>query len=350
MSVFRRRAVACAFLLLSAFGAGPVAAVPLGFGGIYAFGDSLTDNGNAYNLTRGLVPKGPPYWKGRFAEGPNWYDIVAAVFRAEGAETRNYAFGGAKAIGNYDLYPDLQNQRRLFQNAIKPKTNSLAAVWAGGNDVMARVGRSDVASVARKAADEVVRAVNSLLSNGVKSALVFNLGDLEDIPRYLNASSTTRASASSGTLAYNTRLASGLAGLRAKGMTIHEVDVFGFFKEVVANPRAFGIANLTKPCIVDDKAVCTAAEMAVSAFIDRIHPGAALHAHLAARVLDLLAPPVAVAALFDGMDGDAAGALRLAAVSAGAQAAGATPVPLPVPCALLLAGLGGLVLLRRRAA
>jgi phospholipase/lecithinase/hemolysin len=49
---------------------------------------------------------------------------------------------------------------------------------------MARIGKSNVASVARSAADEVVRAVNSLLSNGVKSALVFNLGDLADIPKY----------------------------------------------------------------------------------------------------------------------------------------------------------------------
>jgi outer membrane lipase/esterase len=349
MSVFRRRAVAFAILLLGAVGAGPGAAVPLGFGGLYAFGDSLTDNGNAYSLTRGLVPKSPPYWKGRFAEGPNWYDIVAAAFRAEGAETRNYAFGGAKAIGDYDLYPDLHNQRRLFQNAVKPKANALAAVWAGGNDVLARVGRSDVASVARKAADEVVRAVGSLLSNGVTSALVFNLGDLADIPRYATAGAATRASATNGTLAYNTRLASGLSGLRAKGMTIHEVDVFGFFKEVVADPRAFGITNLTRPCIVDDKAVCTAAEMTTSAFIDRIHPGATLHAHLAARVLDLLAPPAVVARLFDGTAA-ADGGRGLAAVSAGLQAAGPAAVPLPLPAALLFVAVGGLVLLRRRAA
>jgi outer membrane lipase/esterase len=347
MSAFRRRAVAFAFLLLGVF-AGPAAAVPLGFGGLYAFGDSLTDNGNVYSLTGKRFPKSPPYWNGRFAEGPNWYDIVAAAFRAEGAETRNYAFGGAKAIGDYDLYPDLHNQRRLFQNAVKPKPNALAAVWAGGNDVLARIGKSNVASVARSAADEVVRAVSSLLSNGVKAALVFNLGDLADIPRYATAGAATRASASSGTVAYNTRLASGLSGLRAKGMTIHEVDVFGFFKEVVADPRAFGITNPTRPCVVDDKAVCTAAEMKTSAFIDRIHPGATLHAHLAARVLDLLAPPAMVARLFDGMAAEDAGRGR-ATGFAGLQAAGPAAVPLPLPAALLLAGVGGLVLLRRRA-
>jgi outer membrane lipase/esterase len=348
MNAAFRRSVFALVVLLGASIAVPAPAVTLGFGGLYAFGDSLTDNGNAYSLTRGKIPKSPPYWKGRFAEGPNWYDIVAAVFRAEGAETRNYAVGGAKADSDYDLYPDLHNQRRVFQNAIKPKKNSLASVWAGANDVLARIGKSNVASVARNAADEVVRAVNSLLSNGVKSALVFNLGDLADLPKYVGANASTRASATKGTLAYNARLVSGLAGLRAKGMTIFEVDVFGFFKEVVADPRAFGITNLTKPCIVDDKAVCTSAEMAVSAFIDRIHPGATLHAHLAARVLDLLAPPLAVAALFDGMVVET-GEMRLNTLSAsGAREPSA--VPLPLPGVLILAGIGGLVLVRRRAA
>ena len=174
--------------LIAASIAVPAPAVTLGYGGIYAFGDSTTDNGNLYSWTDGKTPKSPPYWKGRFAEGPNWYDIVAAVFRAEGVETRNYAFGGAMAITNYDLILDLQNQRRVFQNTIDPEKNSLATVWIGANDVMARVGKSNVASVARSAADEVVRAVNSLLSDGVKTALVFNLGDLADIPRYLTAS------------------------------------------------------------------------------------------------------------------------------------------------------------------
>lgn len=343
-----RRFILAVVAVLAASLAVPGSAATLGFGGLYAFGDSLTDNGNVYSWTGGEIPKSPPYWKGRFAEGPNWYDLVAAVFRAEGAETRNYAFGGAMAITDYDLIPDLHNQRRTFQNSIKPKKNSLAALWAGGNDVMARVGKSNVASVARSAADEVVRAVSSLLSNGVKSALVFNLGDLAEIPRYVNASKSTRESATKGTIAYNNRLASGLAGLRAKGMTIFEMDVFGFFKEVVADPRAFGIENLMKPCIVDDKARCTAAEMAVSAFIDRIHPGATLHAHLAARVLDLLAPPVAVAMLFDGMAVEQD--MRLTAFSSAGFAAQPSAVPLPIPAVLLLGGIGGLVLMRRRAA
>ncbi len=346
MFELRHRAAALGLLLLAALAAGPASAVPLGYGGLYAFGDSLLDNGNAYSWSGKTTPKSPPYWKGRFAEGPNVYDTIAAAFRAEGAETRNYAFGGAKAVTDYNLIPDLHNQRRVFQYTINPRKNSLAAVWAGGNDVLARVGKSNVASVARNAADEVVRAVKSLLSNGVKSALVFNLADLAKIPKYVEANATTRASATAGTLAYNTRLALGLAGLRAKGMTIYELDVFGFFEEVWADPLAFGIENLSRPCIVDDKARCTAAEMASSAFIDRIHPGASLHAHLATRVLDLLAPPMA------GLSGDMAfegDGMRLAAFSAG-FAVDPSAVPLPLPVALLLAGIGGLVLVRLRAA
>jgi outer membrane lipase/esterase len=336
MFELRRRAAALGLLLLAALAAGPAAAVPLGYGGLYAFGDSLTDNGNAYRWSGGRTPKSPPYWKGRFADGPNWYDRVAAAFRAEGAETRNYAVGGATAITR-DIH-DLQNQRRLFQISITPKRNSIAAVGAGANDVMNSLGRSDLTSVARKAADEVVRAVNSLMSNRVKSALVLNLADLGKIPRYANRDAATREAATRGAMAFNNRLAIGLAGLRAKGMTIHEVDVFGYFNEVWADPLAFGIDNLTRPCLIDNKAVCTAAEMARSAFADRTHPSATLHAILASRVLDLLRG-----------EGDTMGAAAFSAFSDGFAAEPAA-VPLPLPVALLLAGIGGLVLVRLRAA
>jgi phospholipase/lecithinase/hemolysin len=84
MTAAFRRATFALVVLIAGSIAVPAPAATLGFGGLYAFGDSLTDNGNAYSWTRGKIPKSPPYWKGRFAEGPNWYDIVAAVSAPRG--------------------------------------------------------------------------------------------------------------------------------------------------------------------------------------------------------------------------------------------------------------------------
>jgi hypothetical protein len=62
----------------------------LNFSKIYAFGDSLSDPGNIYNATSfvqwfdGLLgleipvlPPSPPYFEGRYSNGPNWVDYLA---------------------------------------------------------------------------------------------------------------------------------------------------------------------------------------------------------------------------------------------------------------------------------
>jgi outer membrane lipase/esterase len=38
------------------------------------FGDSLSDIGNVYILTNYTYPISPPYYQGRFCDGPNWID------------------------------------------------------------------------------------------------------------------------------------------------------------------------------------------------------------------------------------------------------------------------------------
>ncbi|CAK4744592.1 hypothetical protein LEN26_016439 [Aphanomyces euteiches] len=61
---------------------------------IVSFGDSLTDNGNgAFVLTNGLYPP-PPYYKGRFSNGPTFIELTAAALNLT---LDNRAVGGATA-------------------------------------------------------------------------------------------------------------------------------------------------------------------------------------------------------------------------------------------------------------
>lgn len=46
------------------------------FSRIVAFGDSLSDIGNFYRLTGGVLPP-PPYDNGRFSNGPLWIEYLA---------------------------------------------------------------------------------------------------------------------------------------------------------------------------------------------------------------------------------------------------------------------------------
>ncbi|MDI4239484.1 hypothetical protein OZ411_42630 [Bradyrhizobium sp. Arg237L] len=63
---------------------------------LVVFGDSLSDNGNLFNLI-GLPP--PPYWEGRSSNGPTYAEQLAALLSAK---LDDLAFAGALAS---DLSP-----------------------------------------------------------------------------------------------------------------------------------------------------------------------------------------------------------------------------------------------------
>ena len=91
----------------------PALAIPLeDAGSFYVFGDSLSDDGNLFDLT-GNPP--PPYFEGRFSNGPVWADTAAG---AVAGPTANFAFGGARAEGpGPQGLPDLDAQIDLFAGA-----------------------------------------------------------------------------------------------------------------------------------------------------------------------------------------------------------------------------------------
>lgn len=341
-SKLRRLLLAAA---LAAAAAAPASAATVRFDGLYVLGDSLSDVGNVHALTRGVLPESPPYNRLRFSNGRIWYDHVAAAFQAQGGRARNFAYGGAYALDNGEPYPDvipdLQDQRRRLVDRVDPRPNDLGVIWIGGNDLLRRVGRDNIRQVANRAADEVFDAARALQRNGFGAVMLFNMPNLADIPRYAGANAADRNSARNGSRAYNDRLADRIGQLRGRGMEVVEVDVYNLFADVIARPGAYGLENLTTPCIRGGRDRCTAAQARVTAFADDIHPSAALHRILANHVLDLLAPSAAVAALLDG---------AAAPVRAGAPAAQdrPAPVPLPAPALLLLAGLGALGLASRR--
>ena len=57
---------------------------------VVTFGDSVSDNGNTFRLTLGRIPP-PPYYKGRFSNGPVWVEYLADYLHAK---LHDFAFGG----------------------------------------------------------------------------------------------------------------------------------------------------------------------------------------------------------------------------------------------------------------
>ena len=100
MSRFLRNAAAAA-LVVAALGACATTASAQSYTRLVVFGDSLSDNGNLYAVTGGTQPLSPPYYQGRFSNGPVFTELLgfnAGRYTAGAPVTGsvNYAFGGAR--------------------------------------------------------------------------------------------------------------------------------------------------------------------------------------------------------------------------------------------------------------
>ena len=79
--------------------------VPSGLTEIVAFGDSYVDTGNLFVATGGTFPASPPYFSGRFSNGPLWVERLATDLALPAptpslAGGTDYAWAGAEtALG-----------------------------------------------------------------------------------------------------------------------------------------------------------------------------------------------------------------------------------------------------------
>jgi phospholipase/lecithinase/hemolysin len=289
------------------------------------FGDSLSDPGNLFAALGGAYPPSPPYFDGRYSNGPVWAEGISAEFEAKGLDTGNFAYGGARALPTdvnitdpFDIdLPDLTDQIEDF--AASGETLGalpIASLFFGANDIIFNgLPGGDPNGVAVAAANAVADGALSLAGMGFNEFLIFNLPDLGGTPLFSLYQPAGAPFASAATVAFNTTLGTRIDGLRDGGLNVVEIDMYGLFQNLLADPDAYGVTDVTLPCLPPGSLVaCAGAEQTDKAFFDAIHPNHVIHGEIA----DIVRVSVA-------------------------------PVPLPLPGLLLLSGVAGLVALRRRA-
>ncbi|MCU0906442.1 MAG: SGNH/GDSL hydrolase family protein [Rhodobacteraceae bacterium] len=327
------RATLAALVTTATVAATPVSAATLtdSYSGFLVFGDSLSDNGNLFAQSGGAVP-GAPYVAGRFSNGPVWNDPLIAAFAAKGQAAVNLAFGGARARTNADAAPDFAAQIAIFDaqglSALFGDT-ALVSVFFGGNDLrdtlsaaatafLGGAGPSDVAAIvvagATSAAVAVGAGIEALADRNLATFAVWNAPNLGVVPEVTALGPQAAGLATQASLAFNAALAAELGRIAAQrpALDLTTVDLFATITAAVLDPAAVGLSDVTTPCLSVTFAICNAPDTTL--FWDTIHPTAAGHALLTAAFRD--AVPV---------------------------------VPLPAPALLLVAGLGALAVLRRRA-
>ncbi|MEM8785317.1 MAG: SGNH/GDSL hydrolase family protein, partial [Pseudomonadota bacterium] len=237
------------------------------FDTFYSFGDSLSDTGNLFAATSGSIPTSPPYFDGRFSNGPVWTELLgleSESFTALGGT--NYAFGGAQASGPEALIApgmfDSDDQiNNLFAGSVGTfSPDDLVSVWIGGNNFRPAAATfvgdtSVITDAAIEAATNTADNITSVISLGAENIIVPNLPDLGITPLVIAEMAAPLGSLYSDT--FNQALAQQIAGLQAAnpGVTITPVDTAGAFDAIIANPAAFGLSNTTTECF-DGVTVC----------------------------------------------------------------------------------------------
>lgn len=228
---------------------------------IVVFGDSMSDNGNIFSLTTlahktipliPIIPKDPPYYQGRFSNGPVWVDNLA---QAMNVPELNYAYGGSWAEPILDsgmIIPfglGMQVNFYLVSAALDfNKEQHLYVIWSGGNDYVG--GRSDPEYATSNTVASIKAQIEWLIYYGAKNILVMNLPDLGTIPEVTANGSDATAIATRVSQLHNQKLADMIAKEKGANTDVKIVlaDITRYFNDIIASPEKYGLKNVSEGC------------------------------------------------------------------------------------------------------
>jgi outer membrane lipase/esterase len=285
------------------------------FDGLVILGDSLSDSGNNYlalNLqttpnsaitSNGYIPT-YPYTSTVYSNGPVWASSFATAFGLSAAPSlaggSNFAFGGAEtSFQSPSTAPSLTTQMGMFLGASggMAPSNFLYVVAGGGNN--ARTALADIAAnpantfaiigaASYQYAADIGSIVDTLQAAGAQHVVVWNAPNLGVAPAVLAMGPQAAALASGVSQAMN-----GALNVRLSGeVGVTTFDLFGLVGQVVANPPAYGLDNVTDACIAG---ACDASKYL---FWDGIHPTAKGHELISAAMVAAVIPEPQTYALF----------------------------------------------------
>jgi len=283
---------------------------------VVIFGTSLSDSGNSFiwlsdpaNQACGVplnvppydaldpmkVPDGPYATGGHhFTNGATWAEGLARnlalagnarpAFAGRGTQASNYAVGGARAVAGYPCRFNLPAQINTYLGDFaQTSASTLVAIEIGGNDVrdalVAAAGGRDPAPYIQNALSSVATSMVSLYAHGARKFLWLNVPDLGKLPAVRALGPAAVAGGNFLAVQYNANLALLSQQLMQllPGSDIRIVDIYAKLNQVVADPRAYGLANATDACVTPDQPPFHCAQPDSYVFWDGIHPTKVVH-------------------------------------------------------------------------
>jgi len=255
----KKQAVAAGFVLFCFML--PTKVLAASFNQLYVFGDSLSDPGNVYNATLQTFPPSPPYFEGRFSDGPLWVDylgdqlglkptLLTTIPSTPPTQGINFAFGGASSgFGNAVVpnpsLPGVLQQVLGFAGTLQANNqtanpDALYTLWGGGNDFLFLNPEDSTTPISN-----ISLALNTLVGVGAKNILLFNLPDLAQLPA-AKIDDRNPTTLSESTSEFNLGLATTVSALSQNpNLNIISVDTYSLFNQA----SALGFTNVTESCL-----------------------------------------------------------------------------------------------------
>lgn len=216
------------------------------------FGDSLSDTGNLYRFMWNKFPLSPPYFEGRFSDGPLWIEQLYSSYYPETYTDglQNYAVGGAGAVLSYKqnlpftLAVELNDY--LYWNTYGKKETSLYIIWIGANNYVN--GPTNIESITSKVVDAIGETVERIIAHGGDKFFIPNLPDLGRLPQsiemHLQPLVTELAKI------HNRKLAEKLSELQIKypDVTLVPFDIYTLINDAIDHAQDFGFSNVSEAC------------------------------------------------------------------------------------------------------
>lgn len=221
-----------------------------------------------------------------------WVEGAAPRLGLTTTLANNFSVGGAttgtvntnETLLGADL-PGLADELDWFVESYGPAAdpNALYVIWAGSNDFF--LPFTDPVPVITQAVTNVVTHAGSLYARGAQHVLVMNLPDLGSTP-FGSSSPEMSTQLSQLTQAFNATL-SGV--LDATGLPVTQVDVYSRFQQIMSDPAAFGLVNVTAASLEDP-----GVDPSTAFFWDAVHPTAKGHELIADFVIEQLSDQAVV--------------------------------------------------------
>lgn len=297
--------------LLATLGAflfsGIVSAAPLH--NIVVFGDSLSDNGNLYEFMKHQLPQSPPYFEGRFSNGPVWVEHLAQFYfpNDPASHLQDFAIGGSGVSEEEDEDDVLFTLKRevnsyLLANQDKASPDSLYIVWIGANNYLGMP--SEVEETLMTVNTGISNSLQRLADKGAKHIMVLNLPDLGRTPAAYEFGSTEALSYFSDQ--HNSNMSKTVARLKEEyqGVDWLYFDMNHAFGYVLEHAADYGFTNITGSCstsVVNELTKKSVLRMVASTspgrvneacdgylFFDLVHPTALAHQIMAEKARIML--------------------------------------------------------------